>query len=225
MRFKLAWFGDELEGDEPVKRRDHIKHQLQGGYENYQKERREDTRTLEQRIEDMRTNYFLLFNKFIVAPLLFCKDQVLVKHLILPIKKTPCIPNKSVEDEDDDERALKEYFGDEPADDDGRNVLSAGPVVPHEESFFLKYIARPIEKSPCMPADSDDEEDYHAGDHEEEEEDEEGGDTPVKKEPKDKAQHRRGLSSLLGDSVWTKIQVKPEKPGEEKVPEGGEEEE
>ena len=66
MRFKLAWFGDELEGEEPVKRRDHIKHQLQGGYENYQKERREDTRTLEQRIEDMRTNYFLLFNKFIV---------------------------------------------------------------------------------------------------------------------------------------------------------------
>ena len=57
------------------------------------------------------------------------------------------------------------------------------------------------------------------------EEDEEGEDTPVKEEPKDKAQHRRGLSSLLGDSVWTKIQVKPEKPGEEKVPEGGEEEE
>ena len=231
MRFKLAWFGDELEGDEPVvKRRDHIKHQLQGGYENYQKERREDTRTLEQRIEDMRTNFLrifqehLLFNKIIVAPLLFCKDQVLVKHLILPIKKTPCIPNKSAEDEDDDERALKEYFGDEPADDDGRNALSAGPVVPHEESFFIKYIARPIEKSPCMPPDSDDEEDYHAGD-DEEEEDEEGEDTPVKEEPKDKAQHRRGLSSLLGDSVWTKIQVKPEKPGEEKVPEGGEEEE
>jgi hypothetical protein len=74
-----------------------------------------------------------------------------------------------------------------------------------------------------MPADSDDEEDYHVGD--DEEEDEEGGDTPVKEEPKDKAQHRRGLSSLLGESVWTKIEVKPQKPGEEKVPEGGEEEE
>lgn len=220
MRFKLAW-GRFVEGDEPVKRRDHIKYQLQGGYENYQKERREDTRTLEQRIEDMRSNFLrmfqehLLFNKFIVAPLVFCKDQILVKHLIVPIKESPCIPNKSVED--DDERALKEYFGDESADD-SRNALSAGLVVPHEESFFVKYFARPIEKSPCMPADSDDEEDYLAGDDEEEDEDDDS--TPVKEEPEDKVH-----LSLLADSVWTKIEVKPEKPGGEKLPEAGEEKE
>lgn len=214
MRFKLAW-GRFEEGDEPVKRRDHIKYQLQGGYENYQKERREDTRTLEQRIEDVRNNFLrmfqehLLLNKLIVAPLIFCKDQILVKHLIAPIKESPCIPNKPIDD--DDERALKEYFGDDTGDD-SRNALSAGPVIPHEESFFIKYIARPIEKSPCMPADSDDEEDYHIGDKEEEERDGDA-DTPTKEEPKDKVR-----LSLLGDSVWTKIEVSPEKPREEKLP-------
>ena len=221
MRFKLAW-GRFDEGDDPVKRRDHFKYHLQGGYENYQKERREDTRTLEQRIEDVRNNFFrmfqehLLLNKLIVVPLVFCKDQILVKHLVSPIKESPCIPNKTVED--DDERALKEYFGDDTGDD-SRNALSAGPVVPHEESFFIKYIARPIEKSPCMPADSDDEEDYHIGD----EEDEEGedADTPTKEEPKED----KVRLSLLGDSVWTKIEVSPEKPGEEKLPNLGEENE
>ena len=218
MRFKLAW-GRFEEGDEPVKRRDHFKYQLQGGYENYQKERREDTRTLEQRIKDVRNNFLrmfqehLLLNKLIVAPLVFCKDQILVKHLIVPIKESPCIPNKPIED--DDERALKEYFGDDTGDD-SRNALSAGPVVPHEESFFIKYIARPIEKSPCMPADSDDEEDYHIGNEGEDgEEDEDDADTPTKEGPKE---DNVRLQSLLGDSVWTKIEASPAKPGREKLP-------
>lgn len=70
-----------------------------------------------------------------------------------------------------------------------------------------------------MPADSDDEEDYHIGD----EEDEEGedADTPTKEEPKED----KVRLSLLGDSVWTKIEVSPEKPGEEKLPNLGEENE
>jgi hypothetical protein len=229
MRYKLTWGGFAKE-DEPIKRRDHIKYQLQSGFENYRKERREDTRTFEQRIEDMRITFLrmfqehLLLNKFIVAPLVFCKDQIFVKHLIAPIKESPCIPIKAFED--DDERALKEYFGDETGDD-SRNALSAGPVVPHEESFFIKYIARPIEKSPCMPADSDDEEDYRVGDDEEdyrvgddeEEGGEDGGDTPAKEKPKDRVR-----LSLLGDSVWTKINP-DEKPGKQKFPVVGEEKE
>ena len=134
---------------------------------------------------------------------------------VAPIKESPCIPNKPIDD--DDERALKEYFGDDTGDD-SRNALSAGPVIPHEESFFIKYIARPIEKSPCMPADSDDEEDYRVGD-DEEEGGEDGGDTPAKEKPKDRVR-----LSLLGDSVWTKINP-DEKPGKQKFPVVGEEKE
>jgi len=211
MRYKLA--GRKFAHDEtPAKRRDHIKYEIHGGYERYQKEQKikrqmardapPDTRSLEERVTDMRDNFIRMFqehlilNKFVMKPFIFCKDQVFVKHIVAPIKQSPCVPNKTSDDDDDDE------------DWNSRNALAApeGPdmTVPHEESFFIKYIARPIEKSPCMPDDSDDE-------YDEDEEDDSPVGSPVKE---DSNEVDPGLLEVLDDSVWTKYKVNVQKPQE-----------
>ena len=79
---------------------------------------------------------------------------------------------------------------------------SGGLSTPQNDSFFVRYIARPIANTPCIPPDSDiDDDSIYNPAYEEGSED-----TPTNLDPR--LEMDPALKRVLTPSVWTKIDVK-----------------
>jgi len=101
--------------DPPIKRRDHVVHGLIAHGEKAYKEnqmklkaaREADPRTLGEKATDSHKsitqwlnkniveplNDQVIYQKYIVKPIVFFRDDIMKKHIIMPIKKAECLPS------------------------------------------------------------------------------------------------------------------------------------
>ena len=204
LRYKLAgkklFEGEAEPGDmaSKPKRRDNIMNEIRGNYERYQKE--SENGTLERRIDEVKARLFhllhdrILMNKYV----LFWRDEIIVKRLIEPVRRNPCRPaSAETLDQEYTRDLMEELNGDSNALAD-----SGGLSTPQNDSFFVRYIARPIANTPCIPPDSDIDDDSIYNPAYEEGSD----DTPTNLDPR--LEMDPALKHVLTPSVWTKIDVK-----------------
>ena len=204
LRYKLAgkklFEGEAEPGDmaSKPKRRDNIMNEIRGNYERYQKE--SENGTLERRVDEVKARLFhllhdrILMNKYV----LFWRDEIIVKRLIEPVRRNPCRPaSAETLDQEYTRDLMEELNGDSNALAD-----SGGLSTPQNDSFFVRYIARPIANTPCIPPDSDiDDDSIYNPAYEEGSED-----TPTNLDPR--LEMDPALKHVLTPSVWTKIDVK-----------------